>query len=135
MSTQDLILHIPEPLYRSLKRQADQASRSIEEETLELLASAVPCDPPLKDSAEIRDSLQVLDDASLWKAARGRLAAEVSADLETLHHKRQREGLTPAEETTLAGLMRHYERHLLVRAQAAALLKARGHDVGEVVSS
>jgi hypothetical protein len=49
--------------------------------------------------------------------------------MEDLHLKRQREGLTDAEAKTLDGLVRQYERTMLVRAQAAALLKARGHDV------
>jgi len=35
----------------------------------------------------------------------------------------------------LAALVRHYERTMLVRAQAAALLKQRGHDVRDLVVS
>jgi hypothetical protein len=134
MSSQNVTLNIPEALYRHLKHQAEQARRSVEEETLEVLAAAVPSGRELSgDLAEIREALHVLDDSSLWQAARSRLAAEVSAELEALHHKRQRDGSTATEER-LAELMRQYERHLLVRAQAAALLKERGHDVGELVS-
>jgi hypothetical protein len=136
MSTQHLSLDIPDSLYQHLKRQADQARRSVEEETLEVLAAAVPAGAALAGKlAETLESLQTLDDQALWNAARGRLAAEVSAGLEALHHKQQREALTDAEAQRLADLMRQYERHMLIRAQAAALLRQRGHAVAELITS
>ena len=64
-----------------------------------------------------------------------RLPSEVSRELETLHHKQQRKGLTDAEAQTLAALIRQYERLMLVRAQAAVLLKQRGHDVAGLIKS
>jgi plasmid stability protein len=137
MSTQQVSLNLPDTLYQHLKRQAEQARRSVEEETLEVLLTAVvPAGAALAgDLAEVLQSLQTLDDPALWNAARGRLAADVSAELEDLHHKRQREGLAEAEAQRLADLVRQYERHLLVRAQAAALLRQHGHDVSELLAS
>jgi hypothetical protein len=73
--------------------------------------------------------LALLDDESLWRAARGRLAAEAAERIEQLHLKRQRDDLTETEVQELAALMRRYERAMLVRAQAAALLRQRGHDI------
>jgi hypothetical protein len=52
--------------------------------------------------------------------------------MENLHLKRQREGLTEVEAQSLVGLVRQYERAMLVRAQATVLLKQRGHDVSEL---
>ena len=75
------------------------------------------------------------NDEALWLVARSRLAEEAAAHLEELHLKRQREGLTEAEALTLAGLVRQYERAMLVRAQAAALLRQRGHDVSELLAA
>jgi hypothetical protein len=60
--------------------------------------------------------------------------AKAAAELEALHLKRQREGLTDVETQTLARLVRQYERAMLVRAQAAALLKQRGYDVAELIA-
>jgi hypothetical protein len=54
--------------------------------------------------------------------------------MEQLHLKRQRQGLTGSEAEALAGLVRHYERAMLVRAQAAALLKERSYDVAELLA-
>jgi hypothetical protein len=117
------------------------------------LRLAVPCDlppgpvdvviqfpaPPTGDElpAELAAavaSLAVLDDEVLWRTARGRLADELSRRTEELHHKRQREGLTAAETEEVAGLVRQYERVLLLRAKAAELLRARGHDVSGLLT-
>jgi hypothetical protein len=49
--------------------------------------------------------------------------------VEELHIKRQSKGLDPAEENELKDLVRQYELAILQRAQAAALLRQRGHNV------
>jgi hypothetical protein len=54
--------------------------------------------------------------------------------MEQLHLKRRRQGLTGSEAETLTGLLRHYERAMLVRAQAAVLLTERGYDVAELLA-
>ena len=68
-------------------------------------------------------------------AAWSRLSEEDSAQLEEFHFKRQSEGLSEAEARTLAELVEHYERSMLIRARAAALLKQRGHDISGLVST
>lgn len=50
--------------------------------------------------------------------------------LEALHLKRQREGLRVDEADEARGLTGTYERIMVLRAEAAALLKERGYDVG-----
>jgi hypothetical protein len=130
MTVQVVTLHVPSPLYEQLKRRAAQAQRTVEAELLDVVATAVPVGDDLPaDLAEALSPLALLDDAALWRAARSHLSAEAVAQIEDLHLKRQREGLNDAEAETLRGLVRQYERTMLVRAQAAALLKARGHDV------
>jgi hypothetical protein len=57
------------------------------------------------------------------------MAADAAEELERLHDKRQREGLTDSEAQAAAALTRQYERIMLVRAEAAALLMDRGRDV------
>ncbi len=133
MTIQSVTLNLPGHLYNRLKRRAEQAHRTVEAELLEVVASAVPVADELP--AELNEAispLALLDDEALWRAARSHLPAETAAQMENLHLKRQREGLTEAEAQTLAGLVRQYERAMLIRAQAAALLKQRGHDVSEL---
>src|SRR5438874_729639 len=136
MTVQRLTLDVPKPLYYRLKERAEQAHRTVEDETLDVLATAVPLADELPaDLAEAVSPLALLDDQALWRAARTTLAAEAAARLEELHLKRQCEGLTEAENQTLALLVRQYERAMLVRAQAAALLHQRGHDIAALVAS
>ena len=134
MSVQPITLNLPSALYARLQRRAAQSRRSIEAELLDVVAAAVPVADELPaDLSEALSPLALLDDHALERAARSHLAPEAAAQLEELHLKRQREGLSESEAQTLAGLVRQYERAMLVRAQAAALLKQRGHNVPDLV--
>jgi len=135
MSIQDVTLRLPEPLFQRLKQRADQARHSVEDELLDVLAMAVPVVDELPpDLAEAVSSLATLDDESLWQAARNRMPVDAAEQLEQLHFKRQREGLTAAEVDEAAALLHRHERVMLVRARAAAMLKQRGHDVSVLLT-
>jgi hypothetical protein len=49
--------------------------------------------------------------------------------------KQQAEGLTFAEEEEAALLQHYAQQVMLIRAEAAALLAERGHDVDQLISS
>ena len=135
MTVQSVTLNVPRALYDRLERRAAETHRTVEDVLLDVLVTAVPLADELpSDLAEALSPLTLLDDAALWRAARSHLPTEVAAQLEALHLKRQREGLTDSETETLARLVRQYERAMLVRAQAAALLKQRGYDVAELIA-
>ena len=74
-------------------------------------------------------ALDLLDETELRRAFDSRLSAEAAAELESLHFKVRREGLTPSEDQRRRDLMRQYERAMLVRARAGALLHQRGCNV------
>ena len=136
MSVQPITINLPTILYSRLRRRAEQSRHTVEAELLEVVTTAMPVADDLPaDLSEAISPLSLLDDAALWRAARSRLASETAAQLEALHLKRQRDGLTATEEQILAGLVRQYERVMLVRAQAAALLKQRGQDVSELLTA
>lgn len=129
-------LTLPAVLYERLQRRANQARHTVEDELLEVVATALPTEDTLQsDLSEALAPLPLLDDAALWRAARSHLAAEFATEMEQLHIKRQREGLTEGETHALSRLVRQYERAMLVRAQAAAILKKRGHDVSGLLVS
>jgi plasmid stability protein len=135
MNVQSITLNLPGPLYNRLKQRADQAHRTVEDELIEVVATAVPVGDELPaDLSEAISPLSLLDDDALWRAARTHLPVEAAAQMENLHLKRQREGLTETEAQILTSLVQQYERTMLVRAQAAALLKQRGYDVSELLS-
>ncbi|HHJ07214.1 MAG TPA: hypothetical protein ENK24_06915 [Anaerolineae bacterium] len=135
MAVQSITLDLPGTLYNRLRYRAEQARRSIEDELLEAVATAIPLNEELPDDlAEAISHLHLLDNQALWRAARSHLSPEDAARMEALHLKRQREGLAESEIQTLDDLVRQYERAMLVRAQAAALLKQRGYDVSKLIA-
>lgn len=135
MAVHSVTLELPGELYSRVKQRAEQTQRSIEAELLDVLAGALPSSDDLPaDLAEALAPLAVLDDVALWRAARSHVPASAAARLEALHLKRQSEGLTEAEAADAARLVRQYERAMLVRARAAALLKQRGHDVSSLLT-
>jgi plasmid stability protein len=130
MAVQAVTVNLPGPLYERLARRATKAHRTVEAELVD--AAATLADEPDElpaDMAEAIAALHLLGDEELWRAARQSLAPEKAADIEELHLKRQREGLSAPETEALATLMREYTRIMLVRSRAAAVLKQRGHDV------
>ena len=134
MTLQTMTLTISDDLYRRIQRRAEQSHRSVEDEFIELVVSAIPADDELPgELVEALAPLPSMSDAALWRVARTRLPDDLSAELENLHFKRQREDLTPAEAERAAELVRQFDRIMLLRAEAALLLHQRGHDVSGLI--
>ena len=135
MTTQTVTLQLPDVLYQKLKARAEQTHRSVEAEVLDVLAVSVPLSEELPvDLKEALSPLALLNDEALWRSARSTFPPDAAGQLEELHLKEQREGLTEAEAEITASLEQQYERVMLVRAQAAALLKQRGYDVSSLLN-
>ena len=135
MNTQPVTIQLPEDVYERLQILAEKRQNSVESELLEVVVNAFPGEENelSAELTQILNDLSLLDDKALWQAARSHLPRSASERLEFLHHKRQREGLTAAERDEDTTLLAQYERYLLVRAQAAVLLKQRGFDVSELI--
>ena len=134
MTSQLVTLTLPESLYERLRARAVQMRRSVEEEARATLATAVQEQDALPDDLEAAIApMTLLTDAELWQAGRTHLAKKVSSQLEALHFKQQSEGLSSTEAETADTLLHQYRRVMLIRAQAAALLKERGHDVSALL--
>lgn len=136
MTTQDITIRVPTLLYQKLQARAEQTQRSVEAEALDLLVASTPVVDELPIDLEVLLSqLALLDNDALWRAARTTFPVGSASQLEDLHLKRQREGLTESESQIAATLLQQYERAMLVRAQAAALLKQRGYDISVLLST
>lgn len=134
MPAHAITLHLPETLYERFRQRATWSRRSLETELLDAVASAAPTEGDLSSALiEVMDSLGGMSDNELWRLAQEAMSQEASESLEALHHKQRDEGLSPAEDATRAELIHEYERFMLVRAQAAKLLKDRGHDVAKLL--
>jgi len=133
MSIHPVMVKLPKRLYNRVEKRAKQTKRSVESELLAVVAQAMANEDALPEElSTLLDELALLEDKALWHAARARMKAGESAQMEKLHLKRQWKGLSESESRTLANLVHQYEKHMLVRAQSAALLKQRGHDVSKL---
>lgn len=134
MPNQILTIEVPEPLYQHLKGRAEKTRRSVEEESVQLLKATMPSSGLPNELAEEIATLQTLDEPALWSAARSRLSADDGAELEALNRRQGQDGLSVAEMERQAELVAQYERQMLIRAQAAVLLKRRGHDIASLLA-
>jgi uncharacterized protein YnzC (UPF0291/DUF896 family) len=133
MAVQAITLNLPETVYEQIRRAAEKAQRPVNE----VLVEAVTAVAPVIGSApeELRTALAqmaYLNDAALWQAARATMTTEQRERLETLHDKQQSEGLTAEEQAEEQALLALYRETLLVRVQAAVLLKQRGYDISDL---
>jgi len=133
MTLETVTLHLPDMIYRQIKRRAQRMRRSVEDELVVVVSSALPTlDDLPADIADELAQLAYLTDAELWQAARTTLPLRDSERMQALLLKRQREGLSAAEGREAKRLVHRADRTMLVRAQAAVLLKERGHDISSL---
>lgn len=136
MTVHSVTLHLPETLYKRFRQRADWSHRSLETELLEAVASAAPVEGELsRDLLTAIEALETLGDEDLWRLAREAMSDEASQELEALHLKQREERLSPEEDAARAKLLLEYERAMLIRAQAAKLLKDRGHDISPLLTT
>ena len=132
MTLQAITLNLPKTVYERIQRAAEKARRPIDE----VLTEAITAVAPVMDTAseKLRTALAqmaYLNDAALWQAARATMPAKQRERLEALHHQQQYRGLTAKEQAEEQALLGLYRETLLIRAQAAVLLKQRGYDVSD----
>src|SRR5215475_10676153 len=130
MASHTITLNLPETVYEQIQQAAETARRPINDVLVEAIAAVAPVVNTASD--HLRAALAhmaYLNDAALWQAARTTMSPEQRARLATLHDKQQYTSLTPEEQAEEQVLLRLYRETLLVRAQAAVLLKQRGYDV------
>ncbi len=134
MNAQAVTLHLPIDLYDHFRRRAQETHRTVETEILEVVSTAGPKDDELPaELVQALEDLRKLDDEALFKAARERFPEDAAARLEELNLKQQREGLQGDEKRILAELLDGCDRVMVVRSEAAWLLKQRGHDVSGLI--
>lgn len=132
MSAQSITLDIPQRVFDQIQKAAEKAHRPIQEVLIEAVTAVAPVIN--NTSPDLRIALAqmaYLNDAALWSAARSSLSSEQRTRLEVLHQKQQGEGLSLQEQQEEQALVKLYQETLLVRAQAAVLLKLRNYDISD----
>ena len=130
MTVYPVTLNVPEAAYEKIQRAAEKVQRPVDELLVEAIVAVAPTiESASADLNAALAQMAYLNDAALWQAARSTMAPEQRERLATLHDIQQRRPLSTAEQAENQALLRLYREVLLVRAQAAVLLKQRGYDV------
>ena len=128
MTASTIPIQVPEPLYRRLERAAALTHRSVAEVLASTIAVALP---PMSDLPEaLADELAGmiwLSDEALRAATQPTFTREQRKRLNELNNLEDERQLTEAEQSERAALLAEYERSVLRRAQAFAVLAQRGH--------
>jgi len=132
MTMHEVTLVLPETTYNQICRAAEKVDRPITDLLVEAVIAAAPTfDSSTSMPRTALAQMSYLNDAVLWQAARATMSEPQRDRMEELHTKQQREGLTALESEEEQALLRLYRETILVRAQAALLLKQRGYDVSD----
>jgi hypothetical protein len=135
MTDRTITVAVPQETFEPFRERAEQAQRSVEEAVLEAMRAALTDGTSTTEERQpVLAALALLDTAALWQIVRRGAETEDVLVLAALNEKRQREGLTPAEERAVRELIRHHDRAVLLRAKALALLRQRGEDVSALVA-
>lgn len=124
----DYTLHIPEEIYRRAEKIAGETSQPVDRVLLDHLLTLDARLPGLSpaDEAEL-EALRALSDDALWTIAREQMPADVQARAHELMDKNSRGQLNDAEHAELGSLSERADRLMLRKAEAAFILRARGH--------
>lgn len=95
---------------------------------LEYAAFVVPADLPV-DLANGLSVMQVFSDEALWAAAQPSLSPAEQTHLSQFNHAARERSLTEAETSEQEHLLAAYNRSVLRRAQALAILRRRGYPI------
>ncbi len=133
--SQVITVNLPEPVYQRLKERAEHTQRSVEDELVEMAATILPEEEKLPtELANAVSALQLLDDKTLWQAARTHLSAKLITKMERLHDHRRNGNLNKIEEEELADLIKEYEKAIVIRSEAMGILMERGYDISKLVN-
>jgi hypothetical protein len=126
-------VQVPEPIYRRLQRISQATYRPIEDVLATTVSVALPASLDL--APELADDLAAMSmfsDEALWAATESSLSPSQRRRLDQLSHAGGLRPLSAAESAELAHLVDLYDRAVLRRARALAILAHRGFVVPSV---
>ena len=128
-------INLPERLFQKLKRVADLTHRSVEEVAVTSLEVVLPTDQDLPvDLADELAAMRLFRDDTLWAATTPSLTSAEEQHLLHLNRTAGERDLTSDEKAEQQRLIDTYQRSVIRRAQALAILAQRGHDISLVVA-
>lgn len=136
MGANIVTVKIPERLYRRLRTIAQGTNRAIAEVLIASAEAMLPLDSAETDlPPEVADELaamRLFSDQALWNATQPSLSSKQQARLSKLSQQQLEGSLSSSEQEELNRLLAEYDRSVLRRAQAFALLSLRGHKLPDL---
>jgi hypothetical protein len=123
-----ILLTIPSDILRRAQQIAESTELPVEQvlvDHLKTLAAPLPTLPP-EVQAEL-DALHNLSDDALWTIAREQMPVDVDARAHKLMDKNNHGEISDREAAELDALVERADRLMLRKAEAAEILRARGH--------
>ena len=134
LPSRTITLELPGDVYEQVRRHAEKARRPLEAALVDVIRAGVQQPEGMPGGVtDGLDQLRALDTPTLTELAQTRRSEEESAEIEALNLQQQRDGLGAEERRRRDTLLRRYERSLLIRAEAAALLQERGVDLAPLL--
>lgn len=135
MGQPTVTLTLSQEVYDELQQRAQRRQHRVEDEAALALAATLGAEQRLPADLEAAiAALALLDDEALWRVSRSQPTVEDGVLLDALVDKRRRQGLTDTEAQLLAELVDRHDRVMVLRAEAVARLRERGHDVSALVA-
>ena len=131
MTSRTITLDLPENLYVRLQQAAQATQQSFDAILLRAVQVGSPPgwdDVPAEFQTDLA-ALDRLDDAALWQVARAQQSEAEMTRYQTLLDNNANRTITSTEQDELDQLRMAFDRHMLRKAQALALLRWRGHQV------
>jgi hypothetical protein len=129
-------VELPSETFERLEEVARQQRRSVDEIVRAMILQELPELPPLPHALETElEAFGHLSDDVLWLLAKNTLSPSQQAELAELNELSQQRDLTSVEQGRQQTLLALYHQVLVRRAQAAVILKARGHDLDELTAA
>lgn len=133
--SQTLTITLPDSTLEKLNRAAELTYQTIDEIVAATVETALPgrSDLPVEQATEL-DAMRFYSDDALWAAVEPTFSAYESRRLGQLSDFANVRDLTEREKAEQSELLDAFDRSVLRRAQALALLKQRGHDISSILA-
>jgi hypothetical protein len=127
-----ITIDLPAPIAEQLEEEATRQKIHVRELVREIILEHWSGLPSLPDDVEAElAAFHQLSDNLLWLIARTTLTVDEQAELADLNDEAQSRYLSHDEEARRDVLLEAYDRVMLRRAQAAAILQSRGYDLSD----
>lgn len=127
---QTLTLTLPDSIVWKLQRASALTYRSMDDIVAGAVDTTLTVNGGLPDGLEAELAvMHLFSDDALWAATHPSISSFEQERLAQLNEMAHERSLLQAEEAEQQALLYVYNRSLLRRAQALALLKQRGHDI------